>query len=72
MWKIQHFKTKSTYLKYYQTILMRVSFCNKLMHKEYQKAKKVINPAELKSLNSWLISNNLHRNLKVSREELTS
>ena len=64
-WKKQHFKTKKTYLEYYKTILLRVSFCSKLMRKEYLKAKKSITPIELKSLKSWLVEKKLDKKLKL-------
>ena len=64
-WKRQTFSSRKSYLEYYKTTLLRVSFCNKLMGKEYLKAKSLISPLELRSLNAWLVARNLHIKLKM-------
>ncbi len=64
-WKKQNLRTKRSYLEYYKTILVRVSFYNKLMRKEYLKAKSLITPLELKSLDRWLIVKNLYKKLRT-------
>jgi len=52
-------KFKKSYLQYYKIILAKVSFCNKLFRREYNKAVKLISPSEVIILDNWIRSKKL-------------
>ncbi|MEB2775559.1 hypothetical protein SYJ56_09575 [Algoriphagus sp. D3-2-R+10] len=54
---------KSSFLNYYKTILEKVSFDQKLLVKEYWKAKQLLENSEAKDLDYWLQSKGLARKL---------
>lgn len=55
-WKKRDIGSKTSYFEYYKTVIEKVSFCQNLLSKEYQKAKKVIDPHELPHFNEWFTS----------------
>ncbi len=55
-WEKKNIASKTSYLEYYKTVIEKVSFCQKLIRKEYLKAKKVIHPSELPHFNEWFTS----------------
>ena len=45
---------KSSFLDYYKTILEKVSFDQKLLEKEYKKAKQLLKVSEVRELDYWM------------------
>lgn len=49
-------KAKSSYLKFYKTVLENVKFDNQLFWKEYQKAIRYLSKKERMALDHWINS----------------
>lgn len=58
----------NSFLNYYKLVLERVSFSEHLLIKEYNKAAKVLDVAELRDLDEWMTSNRLSTNLNTILE----
>jgi hypothetical protein len=54
---------KKSFLEYYQEILEKVSFDPQLLSKEYQKAIKYLNKAEVQHFNNWMQEKGLNSSL---------
>ncbi|MDR7131589.1 hypothetical protein J2X69_003953 [Algoriphagus sp. 4150] len=54
---------KSSFLNYYKSILEKVSFDQKLLEKEYRKAKQLLENSEARELDYWLQRKGLARKL---------
>jgi len=61
--KTRQIRFKTTYLEYYKNVLGKVSFCGVLFKKEYEKAKKVIPPSEMISLDRWIKESKIRKNV---------
>lgn len=49
----------NSFLSYYKAILEKVSFDNRLVAKEYRKAKQILLSHEVQELDQWMKSNGL-------------
>ncbi|PZX55347.1 hypothetical protein LV84_02485 [Algoriphagus ratkowskyi] len=57
---------KSSFLNYYKTILEKVSFDNRLLEKEYKKAKELLEGPEAKDLDYWVKRQGLLRKMEAN------
>ncbi len=55
----------NSFLNYYKTILEKVSFDNRLVEKEYRKAKQLLNSYEAEELDDWMESTGLINKISV-------
>ncbi|GAA0877629.1 hypothetical protein GCM10009119_05970 [Algoriphagus jejuensis] len=55
----------NSFLSYYKTILEKVSFDNRLVEKEYWKAKQLLKEPEAHELDNWMINTGLIGKISV-------
>ena len=60
---------KSSFLDYYKTILEKVSFDQKLLEKEYKKAKQLLKVSEVRELDYWMHHKGLAHKLNLSLDQ---
>lgn len=58
----------NSFLSYYKTILEKVSFDNKLVEKEYRKAKQLLKSYEAQDLENWMKSTGLLDQISMARK----